>query len=61
MKYFIFGGSGFVGHALTKALLAEGKEVCVCDLVRDKRINDVRGGHFFPLTSRILPPCGRCL
>lgn len=61
MKYFIFGGSGFVGHALTKALLAEGKEVCVCDLVRDKRINDVRGGRSFLLISRILPHCGRCL
>ncbi len=49
MKYFIFGGSGFVGHALTKALLAEGKEVCICDLVRDKRINDVKGGTFLPV------------
>lgn len=46
MKYFIFGGSGFVGHSLTETLLSEGKEVCVCDLVRDGRLTGSWGGTF---------------
>lgn len=44
MKYYIFGGSGFVGHSLAEALLADGKEVCNCDLVHDERMNASRGG-----------------
>ena len=49
MKYYIFGGSGFVGHSLAEALLADGKEVCNCDLVHDERMNASRGGTFLPV------------
>lgn len=61
MKYYIFGGSGFVGHSLVEALLADGKEVCNCDLVRNEWTNDSRGGHSFQLTSQTLMPCGQSL
>ena len=32
MKYYIFGGNGFVGRYLATDLLKKGKEVIVCDL-----------------------------
>lgn len=32
MKYYIFGGNGFVGRYLAMSLLEKGKEVIVCDL-----------------------------
>lgn len=35
MKYYIFGGNGFVGRYLAKDLLKKGKEVVVCDLQED--------------------------
>ncbi|SCH60521.1 NAD-dependent epimerase/dehydratase family protein [uncultured Bacteroides sp.] len=41
MKYYIFGGNGFVGRYLANALLERDKRVVVCDLQShiDKRIN----------------------
>ncbi|MBO4654908.1 MAG: NAD(P)-dependent oxidoreductase [Bacteroidales bacterium] len=32
MKYYIFGGNGFVGKYLANALVTRGKQVIVCDL-----------------------------
>lgn len=32
MKYFIFGGNGFVGRYLANALLERNEKVVVCDL-----------------------------
>lgn len=32
MKYIIFGGAGFVGRYLVRSLLAQGKNVVVCDM-----------------------------
>lgn len=33
MKYFIFGGNGFVGRYLANALLERNEKVVVCDLL----------------------------
>ena len=38
MKYYIFGGNGFVGRYLVNELLTSGKEVVVCDL--HEKLND---------------------
>jgi uncharacterized protein (TIGR01777 family) len=32
MKYIIYGGSGFLGTAITKTLIAQGHKVLVCDI-----------------------------
>jgi len=38
LKYYIFGGNGFVGRYLVNELLTLGKEVVVCDL--QEKLND---------------------
>ncbi len=41
MKYYIFGGDGFVGRYLANSLIENGSEVVVCDILPklDERIN----------------------
>ncbi len=33
MKYYIFGGNGFVGRYLSNALIERGENVVVCDIL----------------------------
>ena len=45
MKYYIFGGNGFVGRYLCNALVERGEDVVAADLLpaRDERINEKVG------------------
>lgn len=35
-KYIIFGGNGFLGRYLSETLLAQGKNILICDLIKSK-------------------------
>jgi dTDP-glucose 4,6-dehydratase len=40
MKYYIFGGSGFVGRYLVESLLEQGENVVICDIQKSIIDND---------------------
>ncbi|MDR2629579.1 MAG: NAD(P)-dependent oxidoreductase, partial [Spirochaetaceae bacterium] len=49
MGVVIFGGSGFVGHWLVKALLQKGEEIIICDTVDSRSHEQAR---FIPCDIR---------
>lgn len=52
MKYFVFGGNGFVGNFLVKALTERSFNVVVCDVSKSENPNNENKNSFIPVDIR---------
>lgn len=60
MKYFIFGGNGFVGGYLANALISRNEQVIVCDLHKTLAANIAQQCDYLQVDIRDVQQLERC-